>query len=83
MHCLWGWRIISVTPLKAERGSPPFLVPSPEHSACQPASIQDSFPLPGVWGEMSHVSGLGSWELVEAGVGGIGQGDGSPGEPSQ
>ena len=28
MHCLWGWRITSVTPLKAERGSPHFWSPA-------------------------------------------------------
>ena len=72
--CSWGWRITSTLPLKAEEGSPLFLVPRPDHSACQPASIQYSFPLPGIWGEMSHVSGLGSWGLVEAGVGGLDRG---------
>lgn len=50
-RCWVGTGIRILSPREAEMGSPPFLVPSPEHSVCQPTSIQYSFPPPDVLGE--------------------------------
>lgn len=46
-----GW-CSHLSPLEPEIESPPFLVPGPEHSVWQPATIRYSFPFPGVLGEL-------------------------------
>lgn len=81
VRCSWGLAISFSLPVRAEMGSPPFLVPSPEHGAWQPASIKYSFPVPGVWeswAESSSSLALGAGNMQKPGAWGMGTGDGSP-----